>query len=166
MAASDVAPEYRTSISDLSSIKESIAEFIRSTKDWKETGLGSESGEQITQASDRRVSIETVDLPYLVADKVTNIITIKSSRPKTIIKKSKSFPLRKVITREPSMIHLDSSLTTCGYDKRYVKSEATGRPNQVFVCSTCQAVRPKLCKILKHINVHNRGLPKASKDGP
>ena len=42
------------------------------------------------------------------------------------------------------------------YEKRYKCSETTGRPNQVFVCLVCHAQRPKLSKILKHLNVHKR----------
>lgn len=42
------------------------------------------------------------------------------------------------------------------FEKRYRCSEKTGRPNQVFVCLICQAQRPKLSKILKHLNVHKK----------
>ena len=42
------------------------------------------------------------------------------------------------------------------FEKRYRCSEKTGRPNQVFVCLMCQAQRPKLSKILKHLNVHKK----------
>lgn len=42
------------------------------------------------------------------------------------------------------------------YEKRYKYSEKTGRPNQVFICLLCQAQRPKVSKILKHMNVHKR----------
>lgn len=42
------------------------------------------------------------------------------------------------------------------YEKRYKYSEKTGRPNQVFICLLCQAQRPKVSKILKHMNVHRR----------
>ena len=43
-----------------------------------------------------------------------------------------------------------------GYSKRYFRNQTTGRPNQVFVCSTCGAQRPKISKITKHLNVHKK----------
>ncbi len=42
------------------------------------------------------------------------------------------------------------------YTKRFVISKTTGRPNQLFICSTCNAVRPKLAKIIRHLNVHRK----------
>ena len=45
---------------------------------------------------------------------------------------------------------------TLGYSKQYYNKVATGRPNQVFVCNTCNAVRPKLVKMMKHLNVHKK----------
>ena len=44
-----------------------------------------------------------------------------------------------------------------GYTKRYYRNQTTGRPNQVFVCSTCGAQRPKISKMTKHLNVHKKG---------
>ena len=43
-----------------------------------------------------------------------------------------------------------------GDTKRYVCNEKTVRPNQIFVCNTCGALRPKLSKMNKHLNVHNK----------
>ena len=77
-------------------------------------------------------------------------------------------PLRKVITKEPKQpmpLYAPSSSSKCednigmlaGYTKRYYRNQTTGRPNQVFVCSTCGAQRPKISKMTKHLNVHKKG---------
>ena len=89
---------------------------------------------------------------------------------------STSAPLRKVITKEVKFsvkgsgrVDLDDTGALVGYTKRYFRNEITGRPNQVFVCSTCGAQRPKISKITKHLNVHKKNkkrTPAQSKTQP
>ena len=62
-------------------------------------------------------------------------------------------PLKKAQGFKKSACHIDEAKKGL-FEKGYVCSERTGRPNQVFICLVCQARRPKLTKILKHLNVH------------
>ena len=44
-----------------------------------------------------------------------------------------------------------------GFIRRYTFNETTNRPNQVLVCLACGAEKPKLTKMLRHLNVHKKG---------
>ena len=75
--------------------------------------------------------------------------------------------LRKVIGRKPrEVLRIGGARKTApgqqGYEKLYVCNDNTGRPNQVFVCLTCRAQRPKLSKMMKHLNVHKKNQPAPS----
>ena len=50
----------------------------------------------------------------------------------------------------------DRTTAAQGYIRRYTRNEMTGRPNQVLVCLQCNAEKPKLTKMLRHLNVHKR----------
>ena len=51
----------------------------------------------------------------------------------------------------------DRTTTDEGFIRRYMFNETTNRPNQVLVCLTCGAEKPKLTKMLRHLNVHKKG---------
>ena len=82
----------------------------------------------------------------------------ESSAPDKPAVMSKRKTIRKVITKEPKQpmpLYAPSSSTKCedsigvlaGYTKRYYRNQTTGRPNQVFVCSTCGAQpRKSVCR--------------------
>lgn len=50
----------------------------------------------------------------------------------------------------------DRSTSAQGYIRRYTRNETTGRPNQVLICLICNAEKPKLTKMMRHLNVHRR----------
>ena len=50
----------------------------------------------------------------------------------------------------------DRSTEAQGYFRRYQRNSKTGRPNQVLVCLHCNAEKPKLAKMMRHLNVHRR----------
>ena len=60
--------------------------------------------------------------------------------------------------KEEKFINCAEDRTTAaqGYIRRYTRNELTGRPNQVLVCLQCNAEKPKLTKMLRHLNVHKR----------
>jgi len=65
--------------------------------------------------------------------------------------------LKKAISRKAELIPMETNQAVArGYEKRYKRNDTTGRPNQVFVCTTCHAQRPKLSKMMKHLNVHKK----------
>jgi len=66
--------------------------------------------------------------------------------------------MRKTITKAVKQFGKGSGdkESLLGYSKHYFRNDTTGRPNQVFVCSTCGAQRPKISKMTKHLNVHKK----------
>ena len=88
---------------------------------------------------------------------VVDVIDKSSNNKVTMVTvKQPSTPLRKVITKDVKQLSMSAGSPPLGYTKRYFHNVNTGRPNQVFICSMCAAQRPKISKMIKHMNIHKK----------
>jgi hypothetical protein len=149
------------------SLKESIADFMRFDRIKPSTNGAFSPVQAPAEASICGMANIAAQLANVgtrresFADPLKNdTVTLVSQKGPNCAPSQPSFAptvLKKAICRKAVLIPMESNQAVAqGYEKRYKRNETTGRPNQVFVCTTCHAQRPKLSKMMKHLNVHKK----------